>query len=362
MVHNLILVVLALFLAWSSNANHYETSGTNHSEELSSGKLLEDITDRLAKMLPLKGEHVNRRDQKQLISSRVEHFTAYHLYFQSALNQQLVCLPFDNTNETLQALESNLNNCPNLSYYPRKILRSYISWKSSTNSTSNKNNTSSSTNSSNENSMGNASGKNDSSDLSPSDKSSAKKEPPERIHDYLILALLMPNHPFSDEFRAALSVVGPMFPQVTIITGNAYEFKDIANKYFVGDFPRAFFFKNGLFHRDIDLRDPAKLAAYVAAWTRSYPRSLPGKYRLIPSQHPPSYTYLQAPLFLGDMQKILDHIPLPYPNLEPFFGSTQYHQKFDVIAFIFATIFTICRVLYYLYCKLIVPVRREHEQ
>ncbi len=159
----------------------------------------------------------------------------------------------------------------------------------------------------------------------------------------------MPHHPFSDEFRAALSAIGPMFPHVTIITGNAYEFRDIASKYFVSDFPRAILFKNGLFHRDYAVRDPAKLAAYIAGWTRSYPRSLPAPYRLMSSQHPPSYAFLSPPPSLPWLQPLLQQLPLPYPNLEPFIGSVYYHQELDIFMFLTALLYTSGRCLFYIY-------------
>eukprot|EP01033_Poteriospumella_lacustris_P009916 gene9917-7104_t len=161
----------------------------------------------------------------------------------------------------------------------------------------------------------------------------------------------MPNHPYSEEFYATLASVGPMFPQVTFITGNAHEFEDIAAKYSIDDFPAVLLFKNGLFQREYFNRSPSKFAAHIAVWTKSLPRALPGPFRLPTSSKRglllSSHGTLRLPPYMSWLQPAFDMIPLPTPNLEPFIGSVSYHQEIELVVFVSATLYTICRGLYF---------------
>lgn len=299
----------------------------------------------------------NGSDLKQRIAERVERFTAYHSYFQSyKLYSRHQCFPQDRSNQTWLEVDAKVDSCPRSSYFPRHILRSHISWKP-TNSASKKavspTNNSTSTNSSSTNASNAASGNetvpanatvtNSTADDAASDKN-------EKVHDYLVLGLLMPNHPYSEEYYATLASVGPMFPQVTFITGNAHEFQDIASKYSIDSFPTVLLFKNGLFQREYYNRSPSKFAAHIAKWTKSLPRALPGPFRL-PSTSKrgllSSHGTLRLPPYMSWLQPVFDAVPLPTPNLEPFIGSVSYHQEIELVVFVSATMYTICRGLYF---------------
>ena len=68
-----------------------------------------------------------------------------------------------------------------------------------------------------------------------------------RVHRHLIMALLLPNHPFSREVRKSLIIVAPMFPSIKVVVGNAYNFDDLVNKYSISSFPKVLFFKSGIY-------------------------------------------------------------------------------------------------------------------
>lgn len=292
---------------------------------------------------------------KQLIAERAERFTAYHSYFQShKLHNRYQCLPQDHHNQTWLEVDAMIDSCPRGSYYPRHILRSHISWKP-TNSSPKKptpaanattNDVANST-SGGESSTGNRTTEdaNKTKDATADDANNDKND---KVHDFLVLGLLMPDHPYSEEFFATLVSVGPMFPQVTFITGNAYEFQDIASKYSIDDFPTVLLFKNGLFQREYFNRNPSKFAAHIAAWTKSLPRSLPGPFRVPTSKRGllSSHGTLRLPPYLSWLQPIFDVIPLPTPNLEPFIGSVAYHQEIELVVFVSATLYTLFRGLY----------------
>lgn len=275
-------------------------------------------------------------------SEMIRRFTSYHLYFETVKRANfLVCLPLDLRNQTIHLIESYLNMCPSFRYRPRAILRSHISWKPVTAPAPPSNQTEKGGSSSFDNDTMPSSADESTGNNSTAPNKNRTEPTNEKVHDYLILALLMPNHPFSGDMIHTLSTVGPMFPMVSVITGDAYEFQDVASKYHVTSFPAALFFKNGLFVRDSDLRDVVDFAAQLARWTKSLPRTYP----LVISPPPllPSAITLTAPANYSWLQPALNVIPLPFPNLEPFIGFTSHHYEAEIIAFVLATVYTFAR-------------------
>jgi hypothetical protein len=58
-----------------------------------------------------------------------------------------------------------------------------------------------------------------------------------------------------------LRIVAPIFPQVVVVTGDVFEFRDMASKYQVTSFPKLLFFYNGIFISAFDGtdRDPVAI-------------------------------------------------------------------------------------------------------
>lgn len=250
--------------------------------------------------------------------------------------------------------------CADPSYQPRVLFKNQISWKprvdpNKSHQSLNKTNSSSS----NGNTVSNGTGvDNNSTEVSDKNK--------EIIHDFLLFALLLPDHPFSEEVSDILSSVAPMYPHVTTVIGNAYEFPDICSKYLVHSFPKLLYFKAGIFSGFNEERlSASSLSGSIAKWTHSLPRTLPlslgvkqspdGRLATVPTE-----TYVESwlPISSGSIQYInafnfslfkgvYHHLQIPVPraNMEPFLGSVEAYNNWNNFAFISAGVYAIVRLV-----------------
>jgi hypothetical protein len=272
----------------------------------------------------------NRMASKQL-SSITRAFTEYYLHYPSQLRDQLLtCFPHSQFNKTEQLLATSIHLCPNDKYHVRRVSRSQISWKQSTSDGVTSNTTRST-------SQDRSQGRN-------------KNTSSEKIHKYLSFSLILPNHPFSDMLEKTLSQVGPMFPQVAIIVGDAYDFADVATRYLVQSYPTTLMFKNGIFVGDYgEGLEVVDLAAQLAIWTRSLPQSTPPRH---PAHTPleqgfevitiSSPTHWSVSSFLPMYSNIT--IMLPVANLEPFQGTFANFLFLDRFFFLVCGLYVVLRL------------------
>jgi hypothetical protein len=161
------------------------------------------------------------------------------------------------------------------------------------------------------------------------------EEENQTVHKYLVFALLLPNHPFSEDMKQILRVVAPMYPSVVVVTGSAYEFRDMANKYIITSFPKLMFFQAGLFMGTFDelVRDPMTVAAQFSKWTKSLPQSFPinsieyaGDPRKPASptvHHSPRMVWNEIVLNSSAFLESLDHLISPFVDSNPFPSSMK---------------------------------------
>lgn len=195
-------------------------------------------------------------------------FTEYHLYFRTATSEgrNPFCIPRDLYNVTEMVLMEGIDTCANENYLPRVLYRNQITWKNTKQPKSKGNTT-------------------DTAELNKTDTDEKMVNPPDdvneddnqRVHKYLVFALLLPNHPYSEDMQEMIRVVAPMFPSVTVVAGSAYEFRDMASKYIITSFPKLLFFQAGIYSGTFDesVRDPMTVAAQFSKWTKSLPQSYP---------------------------------------------------------------------------------------
>lgn len=313
----------------------------------------------------------NRKPQESLVQY-TKHFTTYHLYFRTDIyesrQQCFINGWMDWRNSS--SIAKVVDHCPNQDYYPPHVLRSQISWKPTpTNNDNNKETNAKSSEAASSDYRGDENMANktaESSSKKTSTKAASEDESDFHVHKYLIIALLLPNHPYSDEIFRSIRRVAPMFPMISFVTGDGYEFRDIASKYFVTTMPTMILFKNGLYVGDSEIRDDVGLAVKLATWTKSLPRSLPLSVRMDIAT--PSAVYLQLPpkfiqsdkhwmvmTTIRMLQDVLNYIPLPYPNLEPFVGSMPRYREMDLIFFIFSAFYCFGRGIYVIRSSFVRP-------
>lgn len=281
---------------------------------------------------------------KSSLLATVKAFTSYHIYFKTNHSPFLdaVCIRYPVFNESSRLLEDAVQACPRPNFDLRQVSRSQITWKPSqnTNKTSNHKDKGNST----------------TSDTLPSNEEK-KDNSSDKVHSYLVFALLLPDHPFSRDVKHWIKLVAPMFPCITFIVGNAYEFKDVSSKYLVHNFPKILLFKKGIYVGDYgESYDPASLASYFSLWTKQLPKTIP-----LPISKPQalsSVAFLQLPKrddisFLKGMDlsflqsfdlSFLERIPIPAPNLEPFIGTLENFQFWDRFFFLVCGVYFFARL------------------
>lgn len=161
---------------------------------------------------------------KKSLSRLSKRFTAYYLNYPPTKTYDTIqCHIDDYKNATQMIFASLVQRCPNPNYTPRILSRSQITWKNRNDDTKPKNKTIE----------------------APKPKEDSDDDKNDTIHKFLLFVMLLPNHPFSQSVHRLISSVAPMFPEVTVVVGNAHEFKDMCNKYFVQSYPKILFFRQG---------------------------------------------------------------------------------------------------------------------
>jgi hypothetical protein len=227
--------------------------------------------------------------QRPSIIALVKDFAHYHLYFRTGekLPDSFQCYLKDETNKTLHILESHFDYCYSPHYTLKLVSRSQVSWKPSNKPTTNaKINSTISSSGSSLNDTTNASS--NTTNNTYNNSSSKLLSPPKNdlnddengdhrvIHQYLLLLLLLPNHPFSATYYNQIYQLSSLFPQLNIIVADAMEFADVAAKYFINQFPVMLAFETGLYKFDIHGQIASEnLAGKLAGWLQSYPHSYP---------------------------------------------------------------------------------------
>eukprot|EP01039_Chlorochromonas_danica_P002995 gene2995-3268_t len=313
-------------------------------------------------------ENSNSLKKKEQILSRdafeelIRSFTAYHLHFKTIDRiDSLTCHSADYYNLTQRFLDEGLNRCACPRCGVRRLERSHVSWTANPNTTNKKRKSSSS---SSEEKDGNSSSNtnttttsNDKNISSTDNTSSVTKEERKesRIHEYLVFGLFLPDHPFSTEVHHLLNTVSSMFPHITMVHGNGYDFRDMVQKYSVQSFPKLILFRHGLYLDEYsgDYTAPA-LASYLAVWTKRFPKTYPRllsppaplpSYRLLPIPSPFFFNYSDP---YGIIEKIKQSkgLLLPYPNLEPFIGSTREYAFWDSTVLLLSAIYCLVRLVF----------------
>lgn len=262
-----------------------------------------------------------------LLFQKLKGFTAYSIYFNEANRPaELICNVDDYLNQTFMAISNSINRCIEPKYKPRILSTQQVSWK--------RNKTE--------------------DDINATNTSEESKVPKKNIvHKYLVFALLLPKHPYSFETYNVLQTVAPMFPAVTVVGGNGYDFHEMGAQYGVRSFPKILFFKNGIltskFRKE---RTPELLSVYLAKWTGSLPKALPIK-RKSPA-FPEFEQYIPLPIpetnfsnYSISLPKI--YVPNPGPSVEPVVGCFQSLVDYDLIIFLVAGLYVLFRCLWLFY-------------
>lgn len=290
------------------------------------GLVVSELMDPLDTVLP-RGDHLY-----QLVRS----FTDYHLFFRTSdhLNQ-LTCGPKDYLNRTETLISHYLDMSSSRNFVLRELSRSQITWRTK--------------------------GDEEDSDNKDIDKAintttSVKNKTEEKIHKYLVFVMVLPNHPFSRKVYRSISMVAPMFPFITIVMGNAYEFKDMCTKYFIHSYPKIMLFKSGLYVGNYEeIYTPEDIAGQFAKWTKCLPKSYPvykpkntmpksilrGKYNS-KTNISTVQTLIQDNLGIN-VSQLQEYFPSP--NMEPFLGSVDSYVEWDALAFVISGIYVIFRLI-----------------
>ena len=208
--------------------------------------------------------------RKQL-AGITRNFVNYHLYFTtiSHIQDDLYSnMNHKNNTNTDQLLSKAITTCVNTNFTPRILNRNQVSWKpksdmkpkpkTSSNDSNVLNNTTETTN----------------ENIKQEDENNSDKN--NQIHSHLIFALLLPNHPYSQDVRRILTTITPMYPQAMIVLGNAYHFKDMASKYFVTSYPKILYFKSGIFIESYSGSYTVEdLSAQFTEWIGALPQAIP---------------------------------------------------------------------------------------
>eukprot|EP01038_Epipyxis_sp_PR26KG_P007762 gene7762-10547_t len=263
-------------------------------------------------------------------------------------------------------LNNNLKRCSNIDYTPRVLHKSQISWK--TKKEEKKINKTTPIPISNNNKTTNSSYIEHSSLENPKSPPNVDSESKKRevIHEHLIFGLLLPKHPFSIRVKHQLSIISPMFPSVSVVIGNAYEFKELAARYYISSFPKVLYFRRGIYINYYDGEQTLiGLTSKIANWTSSLPASLPLKTKItikLPSLgkitisdllwlnsfsfHNPLVTHtsnssklksITLPFNMTSFNEL--YIPIPSSNMEPFLGSVEQFENWDRVFFIASVIY-----------------------
>ena len=166
----------------------------------------------------------------------VRKFTSYALEYHShekALEESS-CPVEMATNVTEIELSGIIDRCASVGYYPRYLHPYQVSWKRTRGQVHDQ--------------YAKYSGEYRNSaaafDAVGEDYERIKKnEGREIVTEFLAFALLLPEHPFSNDLYSSVVTIAPMYPQIVFVVGNAYEFTELCAQYGVRSFPKLLFFQ-----------------------------------------------------------------------------------------------------------------------
>jgi len=252
---------------------------------------------------------------------------------------------------------NNINRCVRYKYSPRLLSPNQISWKS----TKTNNDSSNDSNSNNDN-------------INTTKSNNNNKKSGEIVHEYLVFAMLLPKHPFSSDLYHAIKTVAPMFPSITFVIGDGFEFTEMCQQYNIRSFPKLLFFKKGILKGRYSKEHNAEsLAAQLSVWTDSFPRALPNRERRkkdnIQKYFNMWYKYdniYDKILVLKDWQTITSITDMIRKNiainikalsssssshLEPAVGLFDWASSYEIHMIIIAGIYTLLRIIYSFFHK-----------
>jgi hypothetical protein len=142
----------------------------------------------------------------------------------------------------------------------------------------------------------------------------------------MAFVLLLPKHPFSLNMVQSIRSIAGMFPQVTIVFGSGYEFKEMCSQYGVRSFPKLLMFSDGhLYDKYVGIVNPLALVEAFAKWTKSYPQAFPAK---LTTRDSPKTSSL-----FSNIRYLIDHIYEIFisekTSVEPIMGSIDSLSKWD---------------------------------
>lgn len=275
-------------------------------------------------------------------------------FFSKKVVKAKECPLFPNSTELL--LYESVDRCADPLFRPRIISPSMISWKST-------------------NSEEGAGGTDETGDKGGADAgdSSSQNEtgashtgtPSEEERDrmqkrFLIVAIALPGHPPSADMYESLRIVSPMFPQLTTVIGNGYEFTNMCNQFSIKTFPKLLFFDSGILKGHYTFGfgggdasfNPERLTRKIMRWggDEMLPRATPTSI-FKSSDHVETIDKLLAQVGraswvdepVNTMHRLLG------PTVEPIAGSIGALQRYESMLFIFCAIYTFARFIYWLF-------------
>ena len=268
------------------------------------------------------------RETKAFISE-----ATYFRLYDKVLRDSFMCYEPDRFNDSYHTQWNQINLCSNTAYFPRQLSRSQISWKRF----DSHGNTSS-------DSLPPSTLRNETTMPSQNISRSTSK-PKEIVHEYLVLALLLPKHPFSADMLQMIRYTAPLYPQVVFTVANGLEMKEFCTQYNVYSFPKLLMFKNGSLigrytgpHRVLDL------SVQMSIWTESFPRAVP--YEARKSTWSANLTR-SLPILSSPMNLSWNFLGLS--ATEPIKAHIENAGLFENHLFVISCFYFVFRIVYFLY-------------
>jgi hypothetical protein len=162
---------------------------------------------------------VSYSEDVKILPGIVKNFVDYHLYFSTVGQPSLSCpLIFNSTDNELL---SKITRSSRTAYISPTLRAKQVGWKKTEKAE-----------------VVNSSQPNIS-------KTIPKKNTSEVVYEHMAFALLLPDHPYSSNLFEALKIISPMYPEVSVVFGNGYEFTEMCSQYNVRSFPKLLFFTHG---------------------------------------------------------------------------------------------------------------------
>ena len=290
--------------------------------------------------------------------SIVKDYVHYKLHFPDEFDHDhSVCQPLLGSlhlqNKTAALFDEAIDMCPAKAYSPRVLSSSQISFKR--------------TDDESVNAKSSMLPNETNSSLGDSNMDSKK----DVIHEYLAIALVLPQHPFSRALIDSMRIVAPMYPQVVVFFGIATEFQSLCSQYGVRSFPKLLLFHKGLLvdkHTNVngEKYKPAKLAKRFSRWTNSLPRSNPvppmlkikqANEELISLQNITAFVdvlkdWLEAafiaPFSLTNASRSDGAPRLNFgDSVEPVVSLSEHPKQMDVLIYVLCMIYVFSRMLFF---------------